>query len=51
MLVNSPIDLPLGEYNAVIVLEEQPISRIQTSVREAQAILRKYLPVSRNISQ
>lgn len=51
LLVNSPIDLPVGEYNAVLVLEEQPIIGIQTSVQEAQAILRKYIPASRNISQ
>ncbi|UKO96629.1 hypothetical protein [Nostoc sp. UHCC 0870] len=52
LLVNSPIDLPVGEYNAVLVLEEQPIgSRIQTSVQEAQALLRKYIPASRRLSQ
>jgi hypothetical protein len=51
LLVNSSIDLPVGEYNAVLVLEDQPISSIQTSVQEAQAILRKYIPASRNLSQ
>jgi acetaldehyde dehydrogenase (acetylating) len=52
LLVNSPIDLPVGEYNAVLVLEDQPISsNIQTSVQEAQALLRKYIPASRRLSQ
>ncbi|MGH1396671.1 MAG: hypothetical protein ACRAVC_21950 [Trichormus sp.] len=51
LVVNSPIGLPVGEYNAVLVLEDQPISSIQTSVQEAQAILRKYIPASRNLSQ
>ncbi|WP_414574817.1 hypothetical protein [Anabaena sp. CCY 9402-a] len=52
LLVNSPIDLPVGEYNAVLVLEDQPISSsIQTSVQEAQALLRKYIPASRRLSQ
>ncbi|WP_427161698.1 hypothetical protein ACQFX9_09140 [Aliinostoc sp. HNIBRCY26] len=51
LVVNSPIDLPVGEYNAVLVLEDQPIISIQNSVQEAQAILRKYIPASRNLSQ
>jgi hypothetical protein len=25
LLVNSPVDIPMGEYNAVIVLEDRPI--------------------------
>ncbi len=52
LLVNSPVDLPVGEYNAVLVLEDQPIrSSVQTSVQEAQALLRKYIPASRKLSQ
>jgi acetaldehyde dehydrogenase (acetylating) len=52
LVVNSPIDLPVGEYNAVLVLEDQPVSSsIQTSVQEAQALFRKYIPASRRLSQ
>jgi hypothetical protein len=52
LLVNSPIDLPVGEYNAVLVLENQPIcSSIQSSVQEAQTLFRKYVPASRELSE
>ncbi|MBD2362297.1 hypothetical protein H6G36_14080 [Anabaena minutissima FACHB-250] len=52
LLINASVDLPVGEYNAVLVLEDQPISSsIQTSVQEAQAVLRKYIPASRELSE
>lgn len=52
LLVNSPVNLPVGEYNAVLVLEDQPIrSSVQTSIQQAQALVRKYIPASRQISQ
>lgn len=52
MLVNSPVDMPVGDYNAVLVLEEQPIlSNLQPSVQNAQALFRKYIPASRELSQ
>ncbi len=52
LLINSPVDLPEGEYNAVLVLEDKPIrTNIEASVKEAQAIFRKYIPASRKISQ
>ncbi|MCM0589832.1 MAG: hypothetical protein HEQ35_12495 [Gloeotrichia echinulata IR180] len=47
MLVNSPVDMPVGDYNAVLVLEEQPIrSNVQPCVQNAQALFRKYIPAS-----
>jgi hypothetical protein len=52
LLINSPVDLPEGEYNAVLVLEDKPISSsIEASVKEAQALFRKYIPAGRKISQ
>ncbi len=52
LLVNSPVDMPMGEYNAVIVLEDRPIEHhLQTSVQNAQAIFRKYIPANRQLSE
>jgi hypothetical protein len=52
LLVNSPVDIPMGEYNAVIVLEDRPITHhVQTSVQNAQAIFRKYIPANRQLSE
>ncbi|QSV55239.1 MAG: hypothetical protein HEP80_16495 [Dolichospermum sp. UKL201] len=52
LLVNSPVDIPMGEYNAVLVLEDNPITHhVQTSVQNAQAIFRKYIPASRKLSE
>jgi hypothetical protein len=52
LLVNSPVDMPMGEYNAVIVLEDIPIDHhVQTSVQNAQAIFRKYIPANRKLSE
>jgi hypothetical protein len=52
LLVNSPVDIPMGEYNAVIVLEDRPITHhVQTSVQNAQAIFRKYIPATRKLSE
>ena len=52
LLINSPVDLPEGEYHAVLVLEDKPISSsIEASVKEAQTLFRKYIPASRKISQ
>ena len=52
LLVNSPTDMPVGEYNAVLVMEEQPIqSHTQTSVENAQALFRQYVPASRKLSE
>jgi len=52
LLVNSPVDMPMGEYNAVIVLEDSPIDHhVQTSVKNAQAIFRKYIPANKKLSE
>ncbi|ABA21350.1 hypothetical protein Ava_1728 [Trichormus variabilis ATCC 29413] len=52
LLINDPVDLPVGEYRAVLVLEDQPIQdSVQTSVQNAQALFRKYIPASRHLSQ
>ena len=52
LLVNSPIDMPVGEYNAVLVMEDQPIkSHTRTSVENAQALFRQYVPASRKLSE
>jgi hypothetical protein len=34
LLVNSPVDIPMGEYNAVIVLEDRSIEHQYCSVNE-----------------
>jgi hypothetical protein len=52
LLVNSPVDIPMGEYNAVLVLEDRPITHhVQTSVQNAQAIFRKYIPATGKLSE
>ncbi|NET57025.1 MAG: hypothetical protein F6K47_12930 [Symploca sp. SIO2E6] len=52
LLVNFPVDMPAGEYNAVLVIEEQPTQNYtQASVETAQAILRQYVPTSRKLSE
>ncbi|MBD2133954.1 hypothetical protein H6F47_16325 [Sphaerospermopsis sp. FACHB-1094] len=52
LLVNSPVDIPKGEYKAVIVLEDKPISdNLHDSVKNAQAIFRKYIPPTRKLSE
>ena len=48
--VDLPVNLPLGKYNAVLILDEQPIQQPQNSLLEAQAILRKYVPANRSLS-
>ena len=52
LLVDSPVDIPVGQYNAVLVIEDQPISdQDQTSVQKAQAIFRQYIPAGRKLSE
>ncbi|WP_413174787.1 hypothetical protein [Anabaena azotica] len=52
LLVNSPVDIPKGEYKAVIVLEDKPISDdLHDSVKNAQAIFRQYIPPTRKLSE
>ena len=52
LLVNSPVDIPKGEYKAVIVLEDQPISdNLHESVKNAQDIFRKYISSTRKLSE
>jgi hypothetical protein len=52
LLVNSPVDIPKGEYKAVIVLEDQAISdNLHDSVKNAQDIFRKYIPSTRKLSE
>ncbi|CAD5970909.1 hypothetical protein [Planktothrix agardhii] len=52
LLVDSPVDIPVGQYNAVLVIEDQPISdQAQTSVQKAQALFRQYIPASRKLSE
>ena len=52
LLVDTPVDIPVGQYNAVLVIEDQPISdQAQTSVQKAQALFRQYIPASRKLSE
>jgi hypothetical protein len=52
LLVDSPVDIPVGQYNAILVIEDQPISdQAQTSVQKAQALFRQYIPASRKLSE
>lgn len=52
LLVDSPVDIPVGQYNAVLVIEDQPISdQAQTSVQKVQAIFRQYIPAGRKLSE
>lgn len=52
LLVDSPVDIPVGQYNAVLVIEDQPIrDQTQTSLQKAQALFRQYIPASRKLSE
>lgn len=48
--VDCPINLPLGEYNAILIVDEKPIQKKPHSLEQAQRILRKYIPPQRNLS-
>ena len=44
LLINSPINRPVGEYDAVLVIEDRPIQdSVQTSIQNAQTLFRKYI--------
>jgi hypothetical protein len=49
--IDPPIDIPMGAYKAVLVLDDQPIQYPQSSVESAQAIFRQYVPASRKLSE
>jgi hypothetical protein len=51
LLVDLPIDMSSGEYNAVLILEDQPINTNQNPLKEAQKIFRQYVPPSRKLSK
>ncbi|NET58759.1 MAG: hypothetical protein F6K47_22190 [Symploca sp. SIO2E6] len=52
LLIDFPVDMPAGEYNAVLVIEEQPKQNYtQASLKIAQAIFRQYVPASRKLSE
>ena len=48
--IDTPIDIPKGAYKAVLVLDDQPIQPIPSSIERAQAIFRQYVPASRSLS-
>lgn len=51
LMVDSLVDMPAGEYNAVLVVEDQVVRHTQTSVQNAQAIFRRYIPTARRLSE
>ncbi|GAX35779.1 hypothetical protein [Nodularia sp. NIES-3585] len=52
LLVNSPVDMPVGEYNAVLVLDEKSIDEpVQISVKNAQNLFRQYIPANKKLSE
>ncbi len=52
LLINSSVNMPVGEYDAVLVIEDKPIQdSVQTSIQNAQALFRKYIPASKTLSE
>ena len=52
LLVDSPVNLPSGKYNAVLVLEDKPIQpQAAGSLSNAQALFRQYVPADRKLSE
>jgi hypothetical protein len=52
LLINSPINMPVGEYDAVLVIEDRPIQdSVQTSIQNAQTLFRKYISATRTLSE
>jgi hypothetical protein len=51
LLIDFPVDMPVGQYKAVLVIEDQPIQNPQTSLENAQAIFRQYIPADRNLAE
>ena len=49
--IDSLVDIPIGAYTAVLVLEDQPIPPAQRSIEYAQAIFSQYIPPSRKLSE
>jgi hypothetical protein len=51
LLVKSPLNLPVGDYDAVLVVNEQSAENPRHfSIEKAQTLLRKYIPATRNIA-
>jgi hypothetical protein len=54
--IDSPINLPLGKYKGVLVVEDQPIepqpieSSIAASLENAQALFRQYVHPDRKLA-
>jgi hypothetical protein len=51
LLIDFPVDMPVGQYKAVLVIEDQPIQHPQTSLENAQAIFRQYIPADRYLAE
>ncbi|KKI98400.1 hypothetical protein [Prochlorothrix hollandica] len=51
LIVDFPTDMAAGEYNAVLVVEDRLVQHIQTSLGNAQAIFRRYIPATRKLSE
>jgi hypothetical protein len=48
LIIDLPTDMVAGEYNAVLVVEDR---YIHTSLENAQAIFRRYIPANRKLSE
>jgi hypothetical protein len=52
LLLKSPLNLPQGNYDAVLIFNEQSVDNDrQLSIEKAQALVRKYIPETRNLAQ
>ncbi|NJL97563.1 MAG: hypothetical protein HC924_01365 [Synechococcaceae cyanobacterium SM2_3_2] len=49
--ITPPLDIPIGSYKAVLMLDDQPLPSSLSSVANAQAIFRQYVPASRKLSE
>jgi hypothetical protein len=50
LFLDSPVDLPVGKYHAILLLEEQMIGEVRPSIRQAQSILRQYISADKSLS-
>lgn len=51
LTIQLPADLPIGEYEIVLVLNDREIQPVKSSsIQAAQSLFRRYVPAGREVS-
>lgn len=52
LLLKSPLDLPQGNYDAVLIFNEKSVNNSpELSIEKAQSLVGKHIPETRNLAQ